>query len=222
MNSIGVSDKTVTAVRNSYSENPDMESERDPNSEFPNSPPVRREVSGRKARGRKPAATPRVPTNGPALQRDRGVVSFADMLRRDFEQGLADMTRIIADNSERIEQIGEDKRRGLVSRYAAALGMPAPYAELSAAEETVTQMRARIAALEAQLQPAVSSEPTDRKPGRAKYPFETLVIGESVFIETDKPQNVASAAFMFASRRGWTLKTKRERVEGGIEVIRTA
>lgn len=227
---LNISHHTVISVRDEV--DPDWRSpligntannepELSPNLEIPNASPARREASGRNARGRKPAAIPRPPAkpNDPALQRDRGVVMFADMLRRDFERGLDDMTRVIADQGERIEQIGEDKRRELVSRYAAALGMPAPYAELSAAEETVTQMRARIAELEAQLHPAMSPEPTDRKPGRAKYPFETLVIGETVFIETDKPQNVASAASLFASRRGWTLKTKR--IEGGTEVTRT-
>jgi hypothetical protein len=73
---------------------------------------------------------------------------LADILRRDFEQGLDDMTRVIADNSERIEQIGEDKRRALISRYAAALGMTSPYAE---AEKIFVQLRAQIADLEAQL-----------------------------------------------------------------------
>jgi hypothetical protein len=231
---VAIDHKTVAVVRaKAYGEIPHTPPSISefPNGEIPHTPPERREASGRKARGRKPAANsaprgaPPAKPSGPVLQRDCGVVIFADMLRRDIEQGLDDMTRIISDFIERIEQIGSEKRRALVSRYAAALGMTPPYAELSAAEETITQLQARVAELEAQLHTAVSPNQRvqmtrARSPDRARYPFAQLIVGGS-FTVPDKPQSlVSSAASQFASRHGWILETRK--IEGGVEVTRTA
>jgi len=127
-----VDHKTVGAVRDKLVANGEIPDKAE-----------RTETNGRKARGRKPstpkaravptpeAATPKPPAS---QARDKAVVEFARLLHSKPFETLDDLNRMLAGETGKIEEISQDKRVALASRYLAALGVST--AELASVGDT--------------------------------------------------------------------------------------
>jgi ParB-like chromosome segregation protein Spo0J len=80
----------------------------------------RTEADGKKARGRKPSATPKTPAS---QARAKAISSFATLLQGNLLETLDDLGRMLSDQSSKIETIPAEKRIALARRYIDALGI---------------------------------------------------------------------------------------------------